>query len=153
MSTGSSTPVEARAGSTAAKTARLTVLAPLTAVLEKPTSSAAKASAANPHPDMCQSVIVFMFMRAPMLCACIRRRKDRLAGWSLPVGVPRPQLPLQHLRARAQRQCVRELHAPRVLVLSEALLGPLVPRQATFARKGAASVACSRCAGRKSSYW
>ncbi|MEV1066153.1 hypothetical protein AB0J04_24295, partial [Streptomyces sp. NPDC050263] len=29
----------------------------------------------------------------------------------------------------------------------------LVPRQATFARQGAASGACSRCAGRKSSYW
>ncbi|MEV1070286.1 hypothetical protein, partial [Streptomyces sp. NPDC050263] len=29
----------------------------------------------------------------------------------------------------------------------------LVPRQATFARQGAASGACSRRAGRKSSYW
>jgi len=28
-----------------------------------------------------------------------------------------------------------------------------VPRQATFARRGAASGACSRRAGRKSSYW
>src|SRR5215208_3949805 len=30
---------------------------------------------------------------------------------------------------------------------------PLVPRQATFARQGAASGACSRRAGRKPSYW
>ncbi|WEO96751.1 hypothetical protein A6P39_023510 [Streptomyces sp. FXJ1.172] len=29
----------------------------------------------------------------------------------------------------------------------------LVPRQATFARQGAASGACSRCAGRMPSYW
>ncbi|MGA5351447.1 hypothetical protein ACPCJU_03440 [Streptomyces thermodiastaticus] len=48
MSTGSSTPVEARAGRTAAKIARLTVSAPLTAVLEKPTSRAARASTAKP---------------------------------------------------------------------------------------------------------
>lgn len=71
MRMGSSTPVEARAGSTAAKIARLTVLAPLTAVFEKPTSRAAAARAANSQTDMCQSVIVFM--REPMLCPCISR--------------------------------------------------------------------------------
>ncbi|MEU7055785.1 hypothetical protein AB0A61_07000, partial [Streptomyces sp. NPDC046197] len=34
-----------------------------------------------------------------------------------------------------------------------AALGHLVPRQATFARQGVTSGACSRRAGRKSSYW
>ncbi len=58
ISTGSRMPVEARAGSTAAKMARLTVLAPLTAVLEKPTSRAAKARAANSQPVRCHSVMV-----------------------------------------------------------------------------------------------
>lgn len=62
--------MEARAGSTAAKMARLTVLAPLTAVFEKPTRRAAKASAANSQPVMFQSVIVFM--RTLMLCATNR---------------------------------------------------------------------------------
>ncbi|GAA3791217.1 hypothetical protein GCM10022206_33860 [Streptomyces chiangmaiensis] len=64
--------------------ARLTVLAPLTAVLEKPTSSAAKASAANPHRDMSQSVIVFM--RGPMLCPRILPCQECLAWWSAPRG-------------------------------------------------------------------
>src|SRR6266487_1894542 len=83
---GRSTPVEARAGSTAAKMARLTVLAPLTAVLEKPTRRAAEARAANSQPDMCQSVIVFM--RGPLLCAANGACKYRLAGWHPAVGWP-----------------------------------------------------------------
>ncbi|NUK11379.1 hypothetical protein HRW18_26070 [Streptomyces lunaelactis] len=49
MSTGSSTPVDSRAGRTAAKIVRPTVFAPLTAVFEKPTSIAAAASAASPR--------------------------------------------------------------------------------------------------------
>ncbi|MEV1069615.1 ABC transporter ATP-binding protein [Streptomyces sp. NPDC050263] len=46
---------------------------------------------------------------------------------------------------------VKELagHGTTVLLTTQYL----VPRQATFARQGAASGACSRCAGRKSSYW
>lgn len=52
---GSSTPVDSRAGSTAAKTARLIVLAPLTAVLEKPTRVDAAASTAS-----CQRLMVSM---------------------------------------------------------------------------------------------
>src|SRR5688572_23244400 len=58
-------PTDSRAGRTAAKTARLTVLAPLTEVLEKPTRKAAAASAANPQGVMFQGVIVSM--RRPML--------------------------------------------------------------------------------------
>src|SRR4051812_25072359 len=82
---GRSTPVEARAGRTAAKMARLTVLAPLTAVFEKPTRRAAQARAANSQPVMCQSVIVFM--RGPMLCAANGACKYRLAGWRRGGGV------------------------------------------------------------------
>lgn len=73
--------MEARAGRTAAKIARLTVLAPLTAVLEKPTSRAAAASAANSQPDMCQRVIVFM--RGPIVCPYISPRKECLVSWPL----------------------------------------------------------------------
>ena len=60
------------------------MLAPLTAVFEKPTSMAAAASAANSQTEMCQRVIVFM--RRPMLCAAYLSRQDRLARWPLAQG-------------------------------------------------------------------
>ncbi len=65
MSSGSRTPVDSLAGRTAAKTARLMVLAPLTEVLEKPTSSAAAASRAN-------APGVIVSMRRLILCPGVR---------------------------------------------------------------------------------
>ncbi|MGA5900963.1 TMEM175 family protein, partial [Streptomyces venetus] len=75
----------------------------------------------------------------------LRRLLPDLAAYALSVTVLGS---FWHDHRRIFRD-VREVDG-QVITLS---IAGLVPRQATFARQGAASGACSRRAGRKSSYW